>query len=518
MADTQVLIADADPERAARLAEALGEAGTACGSAPDGPRALEAALASPPGVIVAGPALPLIDGAQLSAILAANPRTRSTRFVFLGGEGPAPGASVALAADVAPGDVVQAIVGLLEQQSRIEAVDAGLAVESPTATVRRYDGTFGELTPADLLEMLHVKRASGRLTLGWTREDGGRSEGFVWLEEGELHGAATGRVLGEKALFRILGWAEGRFRFEPEPIAQPASIRSPLRSLLSEAARQQDEARRLAVPALDAPVRLCVEPGDQPRSVHPLTQEVLTLLETADRVEDVVEASSHPDHQVLRTLQTLFEREWVEFGRAEIAGPRTPDAGLFDAAQIRRLRRFAHAAPGEGGGADGGGCKLLVAGTPDRVERFGALLESVPGAVLAPAFARGEDMSRELGPMGRIDVEGDFGLDFVHVPLDEAFAPIWPFAGHRALGTILLLDVEVGTAVETLAPLARAVGAREDARTFHVVLLDAGQRLSPDALRENLSLIDEASLFLLPIEPDKDPGSLLRSLFARIVP
>ena len=49
-------------------------------------------------------------------------------------------------------------------------------------------------------------------------------------------------------------------------------------------------------------------------------------------------------------------------------------------------------------------------------------------------------------------------------------------------------------------------------------MLAAGERLSPDELRDNLSLIDDASLFLLPIEPDKDPSSLLRSLFARIVP
>ena len=50
------------------------------------------------------------------------------------------------------------------------------------------------------------------------------------------------------------------------------------------------------------------------------------------------------------------------------------------------------------------------------------------------------------------------------------------------------------------------------------MMLSAGDRLSPDDLRDNLSLIDDASLFLLPIDEDKDPSSVLRSLFARIVP
>jgi len=51
-----------------------------------------------------------------------------------------------------------------------------------------------------------------------------------------------------------------------------------------------------------------------------------------------------------------------------------------------------------------------------------------------------------------------------------------------------------------------------------VVLLGRDERIGPDELRENLALIDEASLFLLPVQSDKDPSVLLRSLFARVMP
>ena len=64
---------------------------------------------------------------------------------------------------------------------------------------------------------------------------------------------------------------------------------------------------------------------------------------------------------------------------------------------------------------------------------------------------------------------------------------------------------------EVLADLPRA-------RTFHVAMLRKGERISPEELRENLALIDEASLFLLPVESDKPPVALLRGLFSRIVP
>jgi hypothetical protein len=66
--------------------------------------------------------------------------------------------------------------------------------------------------------------------------------------------------------------------------------------------------------------------------------------------------------------------------------------------------------------------------------------------------------------------------------------------------------------------MCELLGQIPRARTFHVVLLRKGERISPDELRANLSLIDEASLFLLPLESGKEPTPLLRGLFSRILP
>ncbi len=137
---------------------------------------------------------------------------------------------------------------------------------------------------------------------------------------------------------------------------------------------------------------------------------------------------------------------------------------------------------------------------------------------MAPIVSRGELARTDLAPIARIDVDGDFGVDLIHLPSAADFAPLWSFAGHRALGTIFLLDARVGLSSSELLDVTQALGCQAGARTFHVVLLEEGERLSPDELRKNLTLIDEASLFLLPIESGKDPSQVLRSLFARIVP
>ena len=142
----------------------------------------------------------------------------------------------------------------------------------------------------------------------------------------------------------------------------------------------------------------------------------------------------------------------------------------------------------------------------------------MPGSELAPNRERGCLSELPLTPLARIAVDGDFSIDLIHLPVESVFAPLWTFAAHRALGTIFLLDARMDTSASELADVAAAIGRQPEARIFHVVLLGEGERVSPEELRKNLSLLDSASLFLLPIDPNKDPGSLLRSLFARIVP
>lgn len=519
MSNDLVLIADANTGRARRVATALEAAGRPCAVAAHGAGALEIALAEQPRVIVTHSDLPLVEPGKLAEILRANPRTRAARFLFLGVDGVRESSlggvgDACLPADAETNDIQDAVEILLDRQARIEALEDRASCE------REFEGSLSELRTAELIQLLSVRRSSGRLTLTPELDDGTSPDGWILVNEGEIHSAGSGEARGEKALFRMLDWGYGEFHFEPGAVDLPATIKAPTRSVLAEGLRQLDEWNRLApkLPPVESPVKLCVDRGELPTTVHPLTQEVLGLLEDADRVGDVVERCQHPDYQVLRTLHTLAERGIIEFGRARIAPPETAAGhALFHEAQVRRLRSFA----GQGLGRDASppSCKLLVVGASEgSLDLFGSLLTKVPGAELSPRFERGQVGPGDLESIARIGVDGDFAIDLIRVPTSPDFAPLWSFAGHRALGSVFLLDAEVGSSAADLADIARVLGEAPEARTFHVVMLDSGRRLSPDDLRDNLSLIDEASLFLLPIEPEKDPSSLLRSLFARIVP
>jgi DNA-binding response OmpR family regulator len=518
MSTQKILIADGNTGRGQRVANALEVAGHACQVAPHGAAGLEVALSEQPKVVVAQVELPLVDANKLAEILRANPRTRGVRFLFVGcesGRGHLLGSvgDSTLQADAEVEEIQQAVEVLLERQARIELLDARADSD------RDFEGRLVELQPAEILQLLHTRGATGRLTLTPELDDGVTTTGSIVVVEGEIVSAATGSVHAEKALFRMLDWVSGEFRFDQTLIEGVAEIRTPTRTVLAEGLRQLDEWNRIApkLPPLESPVKLSVERTELPNVVHPLTQEVLGLLEELDRVGDVVDQCGQPDYQVLRTLYTLADRGIIEFGRAHIVPVQPTANALFNEAQCRRLRGFAQ--PEGARDPAPNSVKLLVAAASASItKQFAGLLMKVPGAELSPRFERGQAGEGDLEVMARIDVDGEFGIDLIHLPTDSANEALWAFAGHRALGTIFLLDAQVSASAAGLAPIGSALGLEPGARTFHVVMLGAGERLSPDELRDNLSLIDDASLFLLPMEPDKDPSSLLRSLFARIVP
>lgn len=517
MTNDLILIADGDGARGERIARTLEAGGRRCRTAVTGVSALEIALSEPPRLIVVQAELPLVEASKLAEILRANPRTRAVQLLVLGRDGRrAAWAGIGeewLDAKTAVDEIVAAVGRLLERQARIEKLDNGAHSSS------ELEGSFADIRPAELLQLLHVRRVTGRLLIDIGGSEGSGRQALVRLAMGEIQSAEIGAVRGEKALYRLLDRREGRFRFEPGSAEGAVEIKLPTRTLLAEGLRQLEEWNRLApkLPPIESPIRMKIARSALPPVLHPLTQEVLGLIDEAARVGDVIDLCSQPDYQVLRTIQTLAERGIVELGRARIAAPDGFGQALFNDAQARRLR--GHVQSERRAGAPIPDAKLLVVAASEvALRRFAELLEKVPGAELSPSLQRRRGERVALAPLARIAVDPEFSIELVHLPEQATFAPLWPFAAHRALGTIFLLDARMGGSASQLVEVSAALGRQPGARTFHVVMLGEGERVSPDELRENLSLIDSASLFLLPIDPRKDPSSLLRSLFARIVP
>jgi hypothetical protein len=504
-----VVVADANPDRADRIREACAVRGYATRAVVNGADALEACVAEVPEVLVTVGRLALIEATKLVEILRTNPRTRRVRFVFVGdGEGapPAEWGAIHVPPEADPDEIGERVAELIARSSELDAVMRESRDD--------VEGRLAQIPLADLLQLFHLNRRSGTFELRRRTADGRSERGRIHLHEGDVVQAVTGPVDGEKALFRLLTWTEGAFSFRPEAITITPRITTTTRALLMEGMRQLDEWRRLRaeLPSLDAHAVLRVRSGALPNAVHPLTQEVLLLLELYSQVGEVVDHASYPDYQVLRTLQTLTQRGIVEIRAGAPVPP--PDSGLFRTSQVRRLREWLGAHAG-GSGRDG---KLLIAGSSGEATReFLRLLRGVPGLVPHPRMSDGL-ASDALAPIARLRLEDDLGIELMHVPSQAAYAPLWPLAGYGALGTLLLMEGPVAEAAGRLRPFAESLRGLPRSRFVHVMMMRPGEADVADEVRRNVDLMEESTLFLLPLEGRRDPLELLRGAFTRLLP
>jgi len=513
-----VLIADNHRERAQQLADACRAHGLEPRTVGHGTRALEVALQHPPAVLVAPFDLPLIDAAKLASILRANPKTQQTRFVFLDDlqAGQARQSDfldevISLPSD--PTEVAGLVEAIVNRQARIDDVNKRSSDHTGVT------GELSQISLPDLIQLFAVNRKSGTIELTRRGAGDGDEHGTISLVEGDVVQAATGVVDGEKALFRLLAWTHGSFAFSHGGGDVPRQIQTPTRSLVMEGMRQVDELARLEgdLPAGSSSVALRVKTAELPNTIHPLTQEVLLLLEIYSKVQDVVDRCSFPDYQVLRTLQTLAGRGMIEIRKPEAPQTALTEAErLFSPAQAHRLREWLGRLSASGSGHQ---AKLLVVSADEGATHdFVRLLRGLPGVRLEGAFAGGTFSNDDLAPIGRLPVDAETALELVHVPADSRYAPLWPIAAHGAIGTVFLMAGAIGPAAQRIRALAETLRTLPRARMFHVVLVRKGERSLADDLRENTRLFDEVPLFLLPLERDKEPVALLRGLFSRVLP
>ena len=383
---------------------------------------------------------------------------------------------------------------------------------APDAVAPGVEGKLSQVALSELLELFHVNRKTGVVEL---REGGGRraASGRIDLCDGDVVQARIGSVEGEKALYRLLAWRRGSFAFRERPVARErGAIERPTRALLREAQRQAEEWQRTAseLPALNARVALKVARSSLPSVLHPLTQEVLLVLELASRVSDVLDRCSFPDYQVLRTLQTLIRRGMVEL-RAESAAVEPPAGGLFGPAIVARLRDWLdHGRPRDAAPIDAK--VVLFASEPEAGRTFAALLARLPGAEALPRTAAGE-----VGPVLRIPVDDEVAIEVFEVPSAPRFAALWPLAAHGALATWFVHGSGVEASVAALRAAVDEVGALPRARCFHVLLDEKGKR-SVGALCEKLGVFDERHAIAVPPDRPVEATTALRELLTRLLP
>jgi len=491
----------------------------------DGATALEVALAKIPALVIADADLPLISAAKLAEILRTNPRTQAVRFFFLGGAEHV-ASSLDLFDELVREPIVEQTVAekataLFKKRERLEAIEGRINGES------ELGGDLALIPVLDILQFFHLNRTSGMLTFLRPGGSEGEERGWVSLLSGDVLGAGLGEIEGEKALFRLMTWEQGRFEFAPGETGDVASqVRAPTRALLVEGARQLDEWRqhRATLPDPDAQVSLSIHQTDLPNMVHPLTQEVLVSLELYSRVRDVVNHCSFPDYQVLRTLQTLHARGMVQIQEPDQRSVEPSSAiaqavgeeDLFSAPQERRLRGWLDAKnPKASAVVD---AKLVVVGTgPDALQALADALGGLHGCSRGEGRQHGPTAASMLHEIARISVGDEVSIVLLNLPPEPGFEPLWQVVAYGGLGVLLLLEGDLAASSSKLAPVLEQLRWLPRLRLF---LLRVGDIDSPEARQRVWDALgfgaEDLALFFLPERQGRT--HVLRELLGSVLP
>jgi len=194
------------------------------------------------------------------------------------------------------------------------------------APAAQFSGALNELSVADLIQILQLAAKSAAVVV---THDGGESR--LWCSAGEIVDAESGRLHGEAAVYRILGFERGYLSADLRPATRPRSIFAGTQRLLLEAARRKDESVGL-LQKLGESDRAYRLPDGHKADPLGLSAEQLGLLHSFIEPRSVAEALESSGLGDFETLTALAS--WVESGHLVDAGlrptlPRAPRAPLL---------------------------------------------------------------------------------------------------------------------------------------------------------------------------------------------
>lgn len=451
----KILIADPDASVVRALAPALRQRGYQVHAARDGSRALQIAILRFPDLVLFDEGSPLLDARTFVRILRTNPRTERIPVV-LTGDSPDPDRA-RLGAYLRKPFNLDEVLARIEQIFR--RVEAAKAVSGES---REIEGNLAQIPLVDLLQILAVNRKTGRLTV---EREGERAE--IALVQGRVLDAHMGAATGEKALYRLLTRREGQFAFVQGAPGAEERIERKLEELVLEGLRQADETARLlpSLPRADELVELCVHPSEIPAGLHPVTEEVVALLDVPRRFDEIVDRCRASDLEAMRAVLALLERGYAR--RSAAAAPGPEGAPLLAPHELHALR--ARISRGRSSGTQTVGKLVLAGGGPLARRAALARFHTVPGFRAEPQPGAG------FGTLGRLSLGDGVRVDVTEIPGDRALRPLWrPFAAG-AVGVLVLLPAD--GLEPLLAELAREL-------KLPVVVCGPSEALVPQALRD----------------------------------
>jgi CheY-like chemotaxis protein len=420
-----ILIADPDRDVLKQLGNALHDRGYDVRAARDGSKALEKVILVHPDVVLIDGECPMIPPQKFVQIIRSNPTTEDIPIIVMGrGESDESGVHGYREGFVRKPFNTDEIHSLLAATLRKMATAEEVREEG-----REIEGNLSQISLVDLLQIFNINRKTGLLEV---RANG--NEGHIYVYEGNVVHASVGKHRAEKSLFRLLHWRDGTFAFIPEKTTTDLNIRRSTDVLLLEGARQSDELGRLRdeLPGVNVRLEAVPELKERYEGLHPVTQQIMDLLEFYNTVDELMEHSRVSDFETCRAIRTLMDKGALRVIDEEVAEPTEPQP-LLDHDLIYELK-----------------VKLAETQQPAKVTRAKVCL-LCPDETLRKEFASGmrklpgmeligqlESIKRGFGLLGVLQLSENFHIDWMLLPIQASLRPLWQPLGVGMVGGLVL--------------------------------------------------------------------------------
>jgi CheY-like chemotaxis protein len=271
--------------------------------------------------------MPMMDGWELFRAVREDPDLREIPFLFLSSEREAAkrveglrmGAEDYVTKPFVVEELVLRVRLILERHA-----EKGREEDLPERSV--LAGHTSHLPIADLLQLLSSNGKTGVLRLLADQP------GQIVFSEGRIIQAEVPGATGRKALYRLVGWGDARFAFDPEgSVDVVEEIAGSTAEVVMDALVELDDLERLRLeaPALDSAFRVRREARERVRSegLSKTEFEIVRAAKGGITLAEMVDRSRATDTEVLRTVIDLLSRgvlEPVEVGSGG-AGPGSED-------------------------------------------------------------------------------------------------------------------------------------------------------------------------------------------------
>jgi DNA-binding response OmpR family regulator len=299
----RILIVEDEPGMIELLSVALEDEGFLISIAQNGQEGLKKVDTEDPDLIISDVMMPDMNGYEFCEQLRQNPKTASIPFIFLTAKKDVSDRvrGLNLGADdyiSKPFHVVEVVARIKTLMMRVSRTKAAAPAQATPESEADFSGYLGKMSIGELIQTIYMNRKNGRLVL--TDEN---RKGELIFNDAYITYAEVDRKRGEEAVYRLLSWKTGQFRFEGGVVADNPNVRSTAESLLMEGMRRLDEYARLLkyFPSEDVKLEAL---SVAPEGLEPEELQVLNYVNQYAALMDVIDHSKFGD---LKTIQMLVK-------------------------------------------------------------------------------------------------------------------------------------------------------------------------------------------------------------------